>query len=166
MAQHEDLDIFGPICAAAEHEQGAHEADETIEASHDADPPSVQPPHDGRRETAAHDTGRVFGTHRLLEVALLSFPVFFQCKRYEGQVGPGSIRDFRGAMVGRGDKGPFITTGTFTPAARDEAQRAGAPPIDLIDGPRLCRLLKDSKLGVSVELIESVTVDEGFFSAL
>lgn len=38
-------------------------------------------------------------------VSLVSFPVFFQCKRYRGSVGPDKVRDFRGAMTGRGDKG-------------------------------------------------------------
>lgn len=65
---------------------------------------------------------------------LLSFHVLFQCKRYQGSVGSGEIRDFRGAMVGRTDKGLFITTSTFTPAATKEATRDGAPPIDLVDG--------------------------------
>jgi restriction system protein len=101
----------------------------------------------------------------LLEVALLSFPMYFQCKRYDGTVGPEKIRDFRGAMVGRGDKGLFMTTGTFTPAARHEAQRTGAPPIDLIDGERLCNLLKEHRLGITVETVERVGVDENFFAA-
>ena len=102
----------------------------------------------------------------LLEVQLLSFPVFFQCKRYQGQVGPRFIRDFRGAMSGRGDKGLFITTGTFTPAAREEAQRPGTPPIDLIDGDRLCDLLKDHGLGIQTELVEHISVESSFFESL
>src|SRR5438046_8254026 len=65
------------------------------------------------------------------QISLLSFPAFFQCKRYKGSVGPGAVRDFRGAMAGRGDKGLLITTGTFTNDARAEAQRGGASPIDL-----------------------------------
>ncbi len=69
-------------------------------------------------------------------------PVFFQCKRYRGSVGSSAVRDFRGAMAGRGDKGLLITTGTFTTDARAEASRDGAPPIDLIDGDRLCDLLR------------------------
>ena len=68
------------------------------------------------------------GVYRL---SLLSFQVFFQCKRYAGSVGSGAVRDFRGAMAGRGDKGLLITTGTFTSSAREEATRDGAPPIDL-----------------------------------
>ena len=85
------------------------------------------------------------GVYRL---SLVSFPVFFQCKRYRGSVGAGAVRDFRGAMAGRGDKGLLITTGSFTPDAKAEATRDGAPPVDLIDGDRLCDLLKEHRLGV------------------
>jgi restriction system protein len=65
------------------------------------------------------------GVYRL---SLVSFPVYFQCKRYRGSVGPGVVRDFRGAMAGRGDKGLVITTGSFTGDAKREATRDGAPP--------------------------------------
>lgn len=97
---------------------------------------------------------------------LLSFHVLFQCKKYNGAVGAGEIRDFRGAMVGRTDKGLFITTGTFTPAAVKEATRDGAPAIDLIDGDALSERLKMLKLGVRTTMIEQVTVDEGWFRAI
>ena len=79
----------------------------------------------------------------VLRVNLLSFHVRFQCKRYTESVGAGAIRDFRGAMVGRADKGLFITTGRFTKEAEREAVRDGAPAIDLIDGLELCDLLKN-----------------------
>ena len=46
----------------------------------------------------------------VLRVNLISFHVRFQCKRYAGSVGAREIRDFRGAMVGRADKGLLITT--------------------------------------------------------
>lgn len=95
----------------------------------------------------------------VLRVNLLSFHVLFQCKRYHGSVGASEIRDFRGAMVGRSDKGLFITTGTFTNEARREATRDGAPPIDLIDGDQLCDILKRLKLGVCVEMVERPSVD-------
>lgn len=73
------------------------------------------------------------------------------------------MRDFRGAMQGRADKGLIITTGTFTPDARREATRDGAPAIDLIDGQALCQLLKDTRLGVAVEMVEQVSIDTAFF---
>ncbi len=66
----------------------------------------------------------------VLRIALLSFQVFFQCKRYKGSVGAAAIRDFRGAMVGRTDKGLLMTTGSFTPEAKREATRDGAPVLD------------------------------------
>jgi restriction system protein len=93
----------------------------------------------------------------------MSFHVLFQCKRYKGAVPSSEIRDFRGAMVGRADKGLFITTGTFSPAAVKEATRDGAPPIDLVDGNELADKLKDLGLGVGKEMIEVVTVDAAWF---
>ena len=101
----------------------------------------------------------------IYRMSLVSFPVFFQCKRYKGSVGAAVVRDFRGAMVGRGDKGLLITTGTFTTDAKAEATRDGAPPVDLIDGQRLCDLLKEHSLGVSTTTrqVEDVSVDHDFF---
>lgn len=102
------------------------------------------------------------------QLSLLSFPVFFQCKRYSGSVTPSAVRDFRGAMAGRGDKGLLITTGTFTSDARKEATRDGAPPIDLIDGDRLCDLLKELSLGVTTteRVVEDVKVEGDYFASL
>jgi restriction system protein len=102
------------------------------------------------------------GTYRL---SLVSFPIYFQCKRYRGTVPSRDVRDFRGAMAGRGDKGLFITTGSFTRDAQHEAARDGAPPIELIDGEQLCDLLKQYGLGVNVTLrtVEDVAVDPRFF---
>jgi restriction system protein len=92
--------------------------------------------------------------------------VFFQCKRYRGNVGAGAVRDFRGAMSGRGDKGLLITTASFTAEAKKEATRDGASPIDLIDGDRLCELLKRYDLGVRTEIrpVERVSVEQSFFA--
>ncbi len=105
------------------------------------------------------------GVYRL---SLVSFPVYFQCKRYKGAVGSGDVRDFRGAMQGRGDRGLLITTGTFTADAKAEATRDGAPPIDLIDGEALADLLREYGLGVeSVERkVYDVTVHRDFFATI
>lgn len=102
----------------------------------------------------------------VLRVNLVSFQVFFQCKRYKGSVGASEIRDFRGAMMGRADKGLFITTGSFTSHASDEATRDGATAIDLIDGDRLCDLLKENSLGVTTEMIEAVMVKPQWFEGI
>ncbi len=94
---------------------------------------------------------------------ILSFHIIFQCKRYTGKVGAKEIRDFRGAMVGRTDKGLFITTGNYTRAAIEEATRDGAPAIDLMDGDKLAEKLKELGLGVKVELKEHISIDEEWF---
>jgi restriction system protein len=96
----------------------------------------------------------------------LSFHVLFQCKRYQGSVTASQVRDFRGAMQGRTDKGLLITTGTFTRDAIKEATRDGAPPIDLIDGEQLVLRLKELGLGVKIIMIESVEVDANWFAKI
>jgi restriction system protein len=96
---------------------------------------------------------------------IISFHVHFQCKRYRDSISSPLIRDFRGAMVGRADKGIFITTGSFTRDARQEALRDGAPPLDLIDGDDLVKMLKTFRLGVTVreKIVEEVSVDKRWF---
>jgi restriction system protein len=104
------------------------------------------------------------GVYRL---GLVSFPVFFQCKRHQGTVGARDVRDFRGAMAGRGERGLLITTGSFTVDAKEEATRVN-PSIDLIDGERLCDLLKRYELGIHTvtRTVEDTTVDGEFFEGL
>lgn len=99
---------------------------------------------------------------------LLSFHVIFQCKRYQGSVGPNYVRDFRGAMVGRADKGLLITTSNFTKEAVREATRDGAPAIDLIDGDMLVERLKDLGLGVRTRIVQSeqVEIDTAWFHSI
>lgn len=94
---------------------------------------------------------------------LLSFHVVFQCKRYQGSVSASQVRDFRGAMVGRADKGLMITTGSFTRSAIKEATRDGAPPIDLVDGDELADKLKELSLGLETEVVEKVKIDKEWF---
>lgn len=78
----------------------------------------------------------------------VSFSVLFQCKRYDGTVTPSKVRDFRGAMMGRADKGIIMTTGTFTLEAKKEARRDGVPPIELVDGDALIDLFEELELGL------------------
>jgi restriction system protein len=104
--------------------------------------------------------------HGLIRIGgLISFPVLFQSKRHAANIGPDVVRDFRGAMMGRADKGLIITTGGFTREARREATRDGAPPIDLIDGELLMEKMKDLRLGVRVttRTVEDVIVDREWF---
>jgi restriction system protein len=102
----------------------------------------------------------------VFQLSLVPFHIFFQCKRYRGTVPPSDVRDFRGAMSGRGEKGLLITTGSFTKSARDEATRDGAPPVELVDGDALSDLLKQYSLGIRTEIrtIEDVFVIEDFFA--
>lgn len=99
----------------------------------------------------------------ILEInPLLSFKVIFQCKRYQGSVGAGMIRDFRGALIGRADKGILITTGSFTMDAKREAIRDGANPLELVDGEKLVRMFEKLQLGVKPRVIYEV--DPEFFN--
>lgn len=102
----------------------------------------------------------------VLKVKLLSFRVIFQCKRFKETVGPNYIRDFRGAMQGRAEKGLFMTTGFFTAAAKKEASRDGAPQIDLFDGDEICELLKKLQLGINIETQESIAIKLSWFQKL
>mgnify|MGYP006163967023 CR=1 FL=1 len=93
----------------------------------------------------------------------LSFHVVFQAKRFDKSVSSSVIRDFRGAMIGRADKGLVLTTGTFTRSAILEARRDGAPNIDLVDGVDFVRKLKYLNLGVEIEQIEKVKIKKDWF---
>jgi restriction system protein len=101
------------------------------------------------------------GMMPMTPLGLLSLSVAFQCKRYDGSVASSAIRDFRGAIEGRADRGIFITTGNFTSDATKEANRPGAKRIDLIDGVKLCEKLRELRLGV--KMIETVSVDASWF---
>lgn len=105
--------------------------------------------------------------HGILQMGnLVTLPVYFQCKRYNGSVTPDKVRDFRGAMAGRGERGLLITTGNFTSEAQKEATRQGAQRIDLIDGASLVKKLKELGLGVNTDMVEQVTVDADWFNSI
>lgn len=118
--------------------------------------------------TGQSGDGGVDGHGVLRLGGFLSFRIIFQAKRWRGTVGTSQIRDFRGAMVGRADKGLLITTGTFTKDAVREATRDGAPAIDLVDGDQLVEKLKQLSLGVQTKKIEveQVTVNPDWFRSL
>jgi restriction system protein len=94
---------------------------------------------------------------------LISFNVLFQCKRWQNSVTASDIRDFRGALQGRADKGLFATTGSFTRDAIKEASRDGATPIDLLDGEALTNKINELKLGLSIEYVEKITINKKWF---
>jgi len=100
--------------------------------------------------------------HGILQVnPFVSFSVFFQSKRYKGSVSTSQIRDFRGAMLGRADKGIVITTGSFTLDAKKEARRDGVPPIELVDGEKLIEMFEALELGLKPK--KDFEVDSEFF---
>jgi restriction system protein len=98
----------------------------------------------------------------VLEVnPFVTFKVMFQCKRYKGAVSPSTVRDFRGAMLGRADKGIIMTTGTFTVDAKKEARREGAPAIELVDGEKLVSMFEQLELGLFPR--KAYELDDSFF---
>jgi len=102
--------------------------------------------------------------HGVLQLnPFVSFQVIFQCKRYEGSVTPSQVRDFRGAMVGRAEKGIILTTGTFTTEAKREAMRDGAQPIELVDGEKLVEMFKRLELGLKPR--KTYDIDTSFFES-
>ncbi|HET8853027.1 MAG TPA: restriction endonuclease, partial [Ktedonobacteraceae bacterium] len=118
------------------------------------------------RVTGRSGDGGIDGVGIVRLGGLLGFPILFQCKRYQGSVGASTIRDFRGAMIGRADRGLVIATGTFSRDAKIEATRDGAPPIDLIDGEQLLDKLKELRLGITVKMVEQISVLPDFFKEI
>ena len=110
--------------------------------------------------------GGIDGTGILRLQNLVSIPVAFQCKRWKPTVQAREIRDFRGAMQVRAEKGLFITTSTYSRGAEQEATKPGAPLIDLVTGDQFIDLLKQLELGVKTELVEEVTVNEEWFKGI
>lgn len=111
--------------------------------------------------TGQSGDGGIDGFGTLQVNSLVSFKVLFQCKRYAKSVPPSQVRDFRGAMAGRADKGIIITTGAFTAEARREASRDGAPAIELIDGESLLDMLEKLELGLKP--VTTYEVEHQFF---
>jgi restriction system protein len=98
--------------------------------------------------TGRSNDGGIDGIGILQVTPFVSFKVLFQCKRWANAVGSSVVRDFRGAMMGRADKGLILTTSTFTVDAQTEAVREGASPIELVDGQGLVTLLEKLELGL------------------
>lgn len=104
--------------------------------------------------------------HGILKITpFVSFKVSFQCKRYSGTVGSPTVRDFRGSIQGRADKGIIITTGSFSSDARKEAIRDGAIPIELVDGTSLLDMMEQLELGLlKKRTITIYEIDSSFFN--
>lgn len=109
--------------------------------------------------TGRSGDGGIDGRGLLQVNPLMSIHVLFQCKRYKGSVGSEALRNFRGAMTGRTDKGIFITTGTFTSEAKREALREGAPPIELVDADKLVTMFEKLELGLKPKTVYEIDKD-------
>jgi len=103
----------------------------------------------------SHDGG-IDGYGTLEINSFVSFKVLFQCKRYLGTVARAQVGDFRNAMLGRAEKGIIMTTGNFSQDAIKEANREGAPKVELIDGEKLVEMFKKVELGVKPKTIYEV----------
>ena len=108
--------------------------------------------------------GGIDGTGKLRINGIFSFTVAFQCKRYKGSVGSAEIRDFRGSLTTDIEKGVFITTGTFSKAAKEEASNHGKKQIDLIDGEEFINKL--AEYGIGVREVKTYEVNEQFFNTI
>ena len=108
--------------------------------------------------------GGLDGTGKLRINGLFSFNVAFQCKRYSGMVGAGDIRDFRGSLNNNIEKGLFITTGTFSKAAKLEAVDPGKRLIDLLDGEELIDKIVECNIGIHE--VRDYEIDEEFFKKI
>lgn len=111
--------------------------------------------------TGRSGDGGLDGIGILMVNPFVTFRVLFQCKRYAGAVNVSQVRDFRGAMMGRTDKGIILTTGTFTSDAKTEAVREGVPPIELVDGEKLLDMFEHLELGLKPR--KAYDVDRRFF---
>ena len=111
--------------------------------------------------TGRSNDGGIDGVGVLQLNDLVSFNVVFQCKKWEQSVPPKEIRDLRGAMNGRAEKGIFLTTSTFSSNARAEAERPGAVPIELVDGEKLFEMFKRYELGLKPRTVYDI--DPSFF---
>ena len=107
---------------------------------------------------SSHDGG-IDGYGTLEINPFVSFKVLFQCKRYKGSVSRAQVGDFRNAMIGRAEKGIIITTGTYTNEAMKEANRDGAPQIELVDGTKLVEMFEKVELGVYPKTVYEVDLN-------
>lgn len=114
--------------------------------------------------TKSSGDGGIDGYGKLKINGIISFNIAFQCKRYQGVVGSPEIRDFRGSLTKNIEKGVFITTGTFSKAAQEEAENPGKQQIDLINGEDFIDMLADYSIGLTE--VKDYEIDEEFFAKI
>lgn len=119
---------------------------------------------DDVRVTKKSGDGGIDGTGKLKINGIFSFNIAFQCKRYQGSVGAPDIRDFRGSLTTDIEKGVFITTGSFSKQAIEEASNLGKQQIDLVDGEEF--ITKLAELGIGVREVKDYEIDEDYFAKI
>src|SRR3989344_4655747 len=115
--------------------------------------------------TGRSGDGGIDGIGVIKIAGFLSFSIIFQCKRYQGSISSKLIREFKGTMTGRADKGLFLTTGRFTREAKAEAIRDGSIPIDLVDGREFVEKMKELGLGVQITTEEVIKITRDWFKS-
>ena len=93
--------------------------------------------------------------------AVLSSRVAVQAKRYDptATVGREIVALFqRDAAAAGAERAVLVTLARFSPAAR-KAATVTTPTVDLIDGDKLCDLVRDQQIGLRIV----TQVDEGWF---
>lgn len=119
---------------------------------------------DDVKVTKKSGDGGIDGTGKLKINGIFSFNIAFQCKRYQGTVGAPDIRDFRGSLTTDIEKGVFITTGSFSQKAIEEASNPGKQQIDLIDGEDF--ITKLAEFGIGVKEVKDYEIDEDYFQKI
>ena len=118
------------------------------------------------RVTGRSGDGGIDGIIR--EDALGLDEIYMQAKKYAqgNTVGESDLRNFAGALdVAGTDKGVFVTTSSFTPAAKDYVDRS-SKQIVLIDGEELARLMVLHNVGVGTrprDRYEIKRIDQDYF---
>ena len=94
--------------------------------------------------------------------------IYIQAKRWKETIGRPLIQSFVGALHGKGSKGVFITTSSFSKDAEEYAKTLSNIKLVLIDGERLAELMIDLNIGVSPkspkQIYEIKKVDYDYFS--
>ena len=116
------------------------------------------------RVTGGSGDGGIDG--RIKEDTLGLDEVYIQAKRYaaDNTIGAKDLRNFAGALDAAGTtKGVFVTTATFTSAAKDYVKRS-PKRIVLIDGEELARLMVEYDIGVRTRIRHAIKrIDEDYF---
>ena len=83
-----------------------------------------------------------------------------QVKRWKRNVQAPTVQQVRGSL-GTHEQGLIITTSDFSKGAQEEAERANAVPVALMNGEQLVRLLVENDIGVHRTKYDLIELGEG-----